>query len=523
MENSGLIHSKKFSLIVLGFGAVLAAIVISFVKSESMTIASPISTKVIDYRQLDAMQPTDKIKVFFNKDVDHSYRTGNARKANGNADFTTIIVQKVTSAQKTIDLAVMYLEDKEILQALKEADLRGVKIRIITDFERFEKLENEFLNTGVKVIDNNGGKVEDGYNNEKSIMHYKFGIFDHEDPKASYLIASSANWTPNDFLTNANNLLVIQDQGLVKAYFEEFEQMWSGKFNRDKDLLLHKGDIFEIDGRIIELWMSPAPDPFMSFQTRYLNLLSQAKKSIYFAPFNFTLSRLSQELEKKFVEGLDVKGIGNDGSWDINGSVFFDMRGVEHLRGFTPWKKIPFENIRHDALEGKSAFHYKYFLIDDRITFTGAGNPTVSSIFTNDEDVLIIHDPLIANEFKQNFFAHFKKYGGTTKDSLVKITNFDDENDSLTIRNLTENTLILNDWKLVAVDGVYIADELSPKRKFTISDLEIKPGGELTIALPEDFLTDNNKADEFPLTNSYDDGEVYLFDNFALLQHMVWY
>lgn len=517
------ISPAKFGIIVSAFGLVIATAVLLFTFLPSFTTVLEVNVANFGLESAESKLPTPRILVYFNKGVDSSYREGAAREAMGNADFAEIISEKIDGAADTVDLAVMHLDDTTVIDAIKEADKRGVKVRVITDFVDFKALSKALKGTNVEVIDNNGGLLEDGYGDEKSIMHCKFGLFDVEDAEKASLITTSANWTAKDFNLNSNNLLVIQDFALVNAYLDEFEQMWGGKFNRDKDLSKHKGEVFDIDGRKVELWMSPAADPFVSFQVRYLNLLSAAKKSIYFATFNFTLSRLGDELGTKFAQGLEVKGVANDGSWDINGSVFLDMRGVEHLKGYKAWEQVPFENIRHDAIEGKATMHDKYFVIDDEIVMTGAGNPTVSSVFTNDEDILIVHDPLLANEFKQNFYYQFRKFGGVTKDSKVEIVNFDDVEDSVEIKNISEEIVNLAGWKIVTVEGVYSTDELSPKNEFPINLLEMKPGESVKVDVPADFITDNNQQDKFPHTNSVDDGEIYLFDNFDLLQHMIWY
>lgn len=523
MQENRLISPGRFTIILSILGLVLSSLVITF-SFFGMGKSFAMNNISIDYENLRLQKPTDKIQLFFNKGVDVSYREGQAREANGNVDFRDVIIEKINNASKTIDLAVMYLEDESVIEAIKQAHTRGVKIRVITDHVRLEIVKKLLKDTSIEVIDNKGGIIQEGYKNEKSIMHYKFGLFDANIPDQAYLITTSANWTEKDFDRNANNLVMIQDQPLVLAYLDEFEQMWSGKFNRDKDLSKHRGEVFEIDGRFVELWMSPSADPFTSFQMRFVNLFNQAKKSIYFATFNFTLPRLSQELETKFKEGIDFKGVANVGSWDINGSVLFDMRGVKHIKYNTPWTSIAFENIRHDALVEQDAFHYKYFIIDEEIVITGASNPTVSAVFTNDEDLLIIHDPLIANEFKQNFFYHFKEFGGLTRDSIIKIADFDDENDAVILENISDRELDIQDWEIVAVRDVYSPSELSPKNRMTIEQpITVLSGATVRIELPEDFLTNNNENDKFPFTNTRDDGEIYLFDNFDLLQHMIWY
>ncbi len=521
---NNLVSANKFVGITLFFGLLVSVLIATFGFTKLRT-SFAINGMEIEHGKLYSLEPSDKIHVYFNKDVDHGFQEGNANLAHGNVDFREVIVKKIANARSTIDLAVMYLFDPVVVQSLKEADARGVKVRIITDHEGLAELNNLLGDTKIEVKDNNGGVLEEGLTDEKSIMHYKFAVIDHAIPDSAAVLTSSANWSEKGFDINSNNLVVIENQDLAQAYMYEYEQMWSGKFNRDKDLRTNRGAVFEIDGRVVELWMSPSADPFTSFEMRYVNLIEEAKKSIYFATFNFTLPRISQALEEKFIEGLDIKGLSNDGSWDILRSAYFDMRGIYHTKEFTPWKKIPYENIRHDAMEGEiSSLHYKYFVIDEEIVATGASNPTTSAVFTNDEDILIIHDPLIANEFKQNFLAHFQKYGGTTKNSKIKITDFDDENDRILLKNLTGENIYLKNWRFLSTDEVLILNEYFPVQEFIIEDdLVLKAGGRIEIQLPPAFINNDSEDDEFMIRNSNDDGEIYLFDENDLLQNMIWY
>ena len=47
--------------------------------------------------------------------------------------------------------------------------------------------------------------------------------------------------------------------------------------------------------------------------------------------------------------------------------------------------------------------HHKVFIVDGEIVITGSFNPSINGDVNNDENVLIIHDPLIASEFEEEF------------------------------------------------------------------------------------------------------------------------
>jgi phosphatidylserine/phosphatidylglycerophosphate/cardiolipin synthase-like enzyme len=51
----------------------------------------------------------------------------------------------------------------------------------------------------------------------------------------------------------------------------------------------------------------------------------------------------------------------------------------------------------------KANMHHKVFIVDKSIVITGSYNPTNNGNTRNDENILIIHDPEIADLFNQEF------------------------------------------------------------------------------------------------------------------------
>ena len=52
-------------------------------------------------------------------------------------------------------------------------------------------------------------------------MHHKFAIAD-----GMFLVTGSYNWTRSAAKYNEENIVVLDNQGLVKAFQEEFEKLW---------------------------------------------------------------------------------------------------------------------------------------------------------------------------------------------------------------------------------------------------------------------------------------------------------
>ena len=213
------------------------------------------------------------------------------------------------------------------------------------------------------------------HDNRKELMHNKFCIFDH-----SKIFTGSFNPTKNDATRNNNNLVIIESMTLAKNYEEEFNEMWSGIFGRGNNVNEEK--LF-FNGFLVENYFCPED----SCEEHTLEFLQNAKERIYFMTFSFTSDVLGEEIIKNYHYGLDVKGV-----FDTNqaGSTYSEFHKMAELG----------MNVRKD--ETKGFMHHKVFIVDDSVLF-GSYNPTQSGDEDNDENVLIIHNKDVAEEFVEEF------------------------------------------------------------------------------------------------------------------------
>jgi len=125
-------------------------------------------------------ESSGEIKVFFNKKVDTTYAIpGN--KATGNANYRFIILNRINSAEYTIDLALYSLTLDEISTALVAAKDRGVVIRFVYEDRPTQSAVQTLMDNGIQVIKDNFGA-----NSGNGLMHNKFMIFDgRSDSSAS--------------------------------------------------------------------------------------------------------------------------------------------------------------------------------------------------------------------------------------------------------------------------------------------------------------------------------------------------
>ena len=131
------------------------------------------------------------------------------------------LIDLINDATDTIDVAVYSLNNKKLVNALKKANERGVKVRILTDRtqagNKYSKVR-ELHEYGMNIRVHSKNKIE----------HNKFAIFDGK--KAS---TGSYNWTEPATEKNSENCVFFTDDVKVVAeYQKRFDYLW--KINTKK-------------------------------------------------------------------------------------------------------------------------------------------------------------------------------------------------------------------------------------------------------------------------------------------------
>ena len=114
-----------------------------------------------------------------------------------------------------------------------------------------------------------------------------------------------------------------------------------------------------------------------------------ANESVYFMTFSFTHGGIATDLAYQFNNGIDVKGIYDNTQAGSKYSTYklLEHQGVPVIRDKNP-----------------KAMHHKVFIIDNKTVVTGSANPSKSGFGKNDENILIIHDPTIAQKYMEEFW-----------------------------------------------------------------------------------------------------------------------
>eukprot|EP00929_Paragymnodinium_shiwhaense_P004249 TRINITY_DN105035_c0_g1_i1.p1 TRINITY_DN105035_c0_g1~~TRINITY_DN105035_c0_g1_i1.p1 ORF type:complete len:531 (-),score=132.86 TRINITY_DN105035_c0_g1_i1:102-1694(-) len=119
------------------------------------------------------------------------------------------------SPRQTCDVCVFTITDDRISRRLLDAhQLRGVKVRVITDREQSTSLGSdvrEFSEKGIEVR----------MNTTPYHMHHKFCLLD-----GKVLVNGSFNWTQGACENNSENVMITNDEAFVGEFRLHFESLW---------------------------------------------------------------------------------------------------------------------------------------------------------------------------------------------------------------------------------------------------------------------------------------------------------
>ena len=148
-----------------------------------------------------------------------------ARRASPGVYFSGVdrlgdeIIFAINHTTETLDVAVYELNHPGIASAIRAAQQRGVRARIITDSRKQEQRNSQIPGlraAGVPI------RISEGHTGSRSRMHAKFGIFDHK-----LVAVGSFNWSVGGDLRNFEAGVFVADPELVSQFEAGFERIWS--------------------------------------------------------------------------------------------------------------------------------------------------------------------------------------------------------------------------------------------------------------------------------------------------------
>lgn len=135
-----------------------------------------------------------------------------------------VLIDLIDAEQKAIKVTAFLVTDKDITQALINAQCRGITVEVITDGnsskDRFSKVPM-LKNAKIAVYTyqpQSSGIVND-------IMHHKFIVFKDNIHHKSLLWTGSFNLTKSANDRNHENVLIVEEPCLVEQYEKRFEYL----------------------------------------------------------------------------------------------------------------------------------------------------------------------------------------------------------------------------------------------------------------------------------------------------------
>lgn len=294
----------------------------------------------------------------------------------------TKVIAFIGEATSTLEIAGFSISDADVIAALNARSAAGVKVRVVTDGSNRAILTG--LSGSIQVRD-------DGANSDE--MHHKFIVVD-----GTSVWTGSANFNIPNFTQLNNNAVIVRNATIAAAYQAEFDRMFNGSFHTAKSGVLAAS--VTTGGQALEARFAPTD----GVANRIIGLLQDADTSIYFAAFTFnhrgsqgSLDGIAKAMADRASFGVvTLRGVFDNGQ----ASGGDDFTKFDELDALEPG---PTGNIDVRKVSSAAAndMHHKFIVIDRRIVVTGSFNFTVEADEKNDENVIIITDPAIADRYIQ--------------------------------------------------------------------------------------------------------------------------
>jgi len=412
-------------------------------------------------KQLLAPLPQDPlIQVYFNNSESSEYQESYRHQTRLGDDLEKQIVDTISQAKSSVDVAVQELRLPKVAQILAEKEKSGVKVRLIlenkysrpwssftsAEIAKLGKREQERYNEFRKFVDINQDNqitpeeisqrdglaivqnakipwIDDTADGSKgsSLMHHKFVVVDHR-----FVIITSANFTLSDTygdfsnpssLGNANNLLKIDSPELAKLITEEFNLMWGdgvggkpdSKFGVRKPV--RKPQTIILGNSKVTVHFSPiSPTEPWSISSNGLiaKTLAASTKTVDLALFVFSDQQLANILEERHNQNVQIRALIEPQFAYRPYSEALDMMGFalsNHCKyevDNRPWKN-PISTVGVPILPKGDLLHDKFAVIDNKTVITGSHNWSKAANHGNDETLIVIENPTVANHFQREF------------------------------------------------------------------------------------------------------------------------
>jgi phosphatidylserine/phosphatidylglycerophosphate/cardiolipin synthase-like enzyme len=288
----------------------------------------------------------------------------------------THLVAFINSAQQTIDIAAYDFDLENVANALAKAVARGVRVRMVIDTDtltndnpKVQKALDILKQAQILIVDDQRGPI----------MHNKFVIVD-----GRAVWTGSWNFTDGDTYRLNNNAIKIVSRQLAQNYTAEFEKMFVQRSFGPSKPAGGVEALVTLQGVSIANYFAPED----KVADKIVDRLNQAQQSIHFLAFSFTSDPIGNAMLARAKAGVSLAGV-------------FETTGSETQ--FSEYGRM--RKAKLDVLQDGNPYvmHHKVIIIDGRTVIFGSFNFSNNANTDNDENVLIIDDPALAQAFEAEF------------------------------------------------------------------------------------------------------------------------
>ena len=281
------------------------------------------------------------------------------------------LVEAIDAARLSVDVAAYSLSLNSVRNALIRAHDRGATVRLVMESSNMDRSDpQKIMEAGIPIVGDN----RDG------LMHDKFIVIDKSE-----VWLGSMNFTDAGAYDDNNNLMRIHSTKMAENYTKEFEEMFlDNKFGEDVVPSTPHPTV-TIDDTRIDVYFSPDDGVLAAL----VPVLESATDSIYFLAYSFTSNQLGDIIRQKAEAELPIAGVMDEEQVKSNEGTEFD-----------PFRQANLD-VRLDGIDG--LMHHKVFIVDKKIVVLGSYNFSQSAEVRNDENLIIVYNPVIAQQFLLEF------------------------------------------------------------------------------------------------------------------------
>ena len=297
-----------------------------------------------------------------------------------------VITSAINRTNTTLDVALYNLQIPDASKALLKARERGVKVRVLLDYEHvYPKAGREMqdlIDAGmdVRVMKGRGGSGS---------MHCKFAVFD-----GSLLETGSANWSLSAENASYENIMFVSDRHIIRGYQADFEWMWDQAKPAGKpDAVSAKPTAPPADPRpSVNFNGTVLPNyvfsPRGGTEAAITKAIDAARSEVDVAMFSFTSKPAMAALTRASARGVRVKLL-------LYVKSSFPFR--EEV------KKTRIDVRLKEGRVGNGLMHNKFAVIDSALLINGSFNWSATAENLNTENTIFTVAPEYVTPYKAEF------------------------------------------------------------------------------------------------------------------------